>query len=401
MGGRAPSGDAGVPGKQTRVEQITLQASPTPVQRAGASAASRTVAGQGGYTYEQREDGSITIVAGPSNAGKSYPLGHPVNRAITDEIGGFPAPAASPDAPAAAPPAPPAPTTEPSQAPSMLARAQSGFSGFVGWLGSFMPGSGEQPAGGGSGEAPVFGQEPDSCDAGPSELEELMTQQRLTPEQINRARELIGELPPDQQKPKFLELQSKSAYLNQRDNKSAQEGEDGGTCNFTSVAMVLEYLGVANPDPSRQFEDVLIEKANGAKIKNASTWEAVAKQFGVTMKPVIMGATDAGRTISRAEWESVRDNHLAAGEGVVIGLRGHVIRLQGMNEAGLIVDDPYGASTLAADKRVERDGETERYWWEADGVNDKDAGSHKGEDHGYPWKDVETYRFKYVIAFSR
>jgi len=48
-------------------------------------------------------------------------------------------------------------------------------------------------------------------------------------------------------------------------------------------------------------------------------------------------------------------------------------------------------------------GETERYSWDKNGLNstDGDAGSNKGEDHGYPWKDVETYRFKYVVAFSR
>ena len=258
-GTSASSADARVPGKTTRVEQLDAVA-------ASPSGASRTVAGQGGYTYEQRADGSITIVSGPHNQGKTYPASDPVNKAITAEIGAFPAPASS-TAPGTAPEtAPAAPSTAPSQAPSMLARAQSGFTGFVGWIGSFFPG-GEQPAN--DGEAPVFGQEPDTCEAGPSELDELMSHERLTPEQIARARELISALPQDQRGPLLLDLQSKAEYLNQRDNASAQETKDGGTCNFTSVAMVLEYLGVKNPDPSMQFEDYLVQQAGTAKLRNA------------------------------------------------------------------------------------------------------------------------------------
>jgi hypothetical protein len=420
MAHRGATGGAAVQGQAIQRADAPAPAPATPAA-AGPASGVRTVSGQGGYTYEQRADGSITVITGPHSVGQSYPLGHPVNQAITAEIGPFSAAAApaerpaapaapAPGAPAGAAPAAatpataPAPSSAPSQAPSLLARAESSLGDFVGWVGSFFTGGEEAPADGAAGDAPVFGQEPDTCeDPGPGELEELMKQDRLTPEQIARARELIAQLPPEQQKPMFLQLQDKSEYLNQRDNKSAQETDDGGTCNLTSVAMVLEYLGVSNPDPTRQFEDVLVEKAGKSNIKSPDTWKAVAAQFGVQMEFVVPATTDEGTTIERARWEAMRDQHLAAGQGIAMSLRGHIVRLQGMNEDGLIVDDPYGASTLAADKRITRNGETERYNWEKDGVNTKDggAGSSKGEDHGYPWADVVTYRFKYVVAFTR
>jgi len=70
---------------------------------------SRRVTGQGGYVYEQFADGDITIVAGPKNVGRTYPVGDPVNQAITAEIerthGPFPVAAA----PEAAEPATPEP----------------------------------------------------------------------------------------------------------------------------------------------------------------------------------------------------------------------------------------------------------------------------------------------------
>src|SRR5262249_23312044 len=131
------------------------------------------------------------------------------------------------------------------------------------------------------------------------------------------------------------------------------------------------------------------------------------KELGVKME--LVANPDYVGPISRAEWEKIRDNDLAAGKGVIISLRGHVIRLQGMDENGLIVDDPYGASTLAADRRRDRtnsDGSVEKdskYNWESGGINSEDdgAGSNKGEDLGYPWKDVETYSFGAVFAFSK
>jgi hypothetical protein len=49
----------------------------------------RTVVGDGGYTYQQSADGSITIIAGPTSVGVQLGVGQPGWQAITDEIGAW------------------------------------------------------------------------------------------------------------------------------------------------------------------------------------------------------------------------------------------------------------------------------------------------------------------------
>ena len=55
---------------------------------------SREVQAGGGYVYRQYDDGTIEIIGGPKNVGRSYSPGHPVNDAITGEIRPFPKDAA-------------------------------------------------------------------------------------------------------------------------------------------------------------------------------------------------------------------------------------------------------------------------------------------------------------------
>jgi hypothetical protein len=243
------------------------------------------------------------------------------------------------------------------------------------------------------------------------DLDTLMAKERLTPEEIAQARELIAKLPQEQQGPLFLQLQEKAEYANQRDNESDQEGKNGGTCNLTALAMALETLGVGNPGPCEQFEDSLVKIAedlgmgSAQALTESDTWVAVAAKCNAKMEVLANGASRG--PIARATWESIRDEHLAAGKGVIVSLWGHVIRLQGVTEDGLVVDDPFGASNLAESRRRDRtddDGNVivadSKYAW--DGLNSQTAGEgdNKGEDLGYPWADVETYTFGIVMAVS-
>lgn len=230
-------------------------------------------------------------------------------------------------------------------------------------------------------------------------LDELLAKEILDVTEITQARELIEALPPAQQSEKFLLLQKKVEYANQRDNESDQETADGGTCAFTSISMAMKMLGIANPQPDKQFEDVLVEMAGTGDITTAAVWSNVAKGLGVGMETVVADR----RQVQREEWEAIRDNHLAKGQGVIVSLWGHVVRLQEVNTAGLVVDDPYGESTIKESERRDRDGgeDDSKYNWE--GSNSTEAGAadaNKGEDVSYAWEDVDTYIFGGVYAFS-
>ncbi len=345
----------------------------------------------GGYTYEITPAGTFVIVSAPGERGvgcEIAPVGELASawRTLADHVVDM-----GPVSPGPAPG--PAPGERPGRGPGRRdpTRAPGGRS----------PRGGEPrgPADGDPGTPaerdPYAGpDEPRTGAPAAGDLGDLLAQERLSPEEIDRARELIAELPARDRADLYLELQEKVEYANQRDNASPLEESDGGTCGLTAVAMALKALGVPNPNPEMQYEDALLLMAGGRNITAYSTWEYVAEQVGVSAKTIGSGV------LSRAEWENVRDEHLAAGKGVVMSLRGHVVRLQGVDDRGLVVDDPYGATTLAEGTRRDRSTEKDIYNW-TDTNDVSGDGPMAGEDLGYPWEDVLTYEFGTIFAFDR
>ncbi|PTA67173.1 C39 family peptidase [Deinococcus arcticus] len=214
----------------------------------------------------------------------------------------------------------------------------------------------------------------------PDALDRLMKLGEDTPQytsqQIRVARELIKLQPQSQRAELYLMLQEKTPHHSQRNNESLGRAVDGDRpggrignvmCNLTSAAMVLEQLGIENPNPEDfpQFEDYLEDlrrkyvDARYQELLNSGLSPQKARQGSyarfhrTTMEGWgkvlgLMGASYA--TIpprrDRAFWESTVRKHLEEGEAVMFSINGHIVRLQGMNEQGLIVDDPYGQSVL-------------------------------------------------------
>lgn len=233
-------------------------------------------------------------------------------------------------------------------------------------------------------------------DAGDTPLAQLLAQDRLTPEQLAEARAEVAKLPPAERPKYYLQLQSKPAYQNQRDNATAKEKvKGGGTCNLTSVAMCLEYLGIPSPHPELAYDEALIKLAldqGFSDLTSHETWRKVTAKLGVGMSTIQSG----GQKAPRSFWESnVRDKHLGAGHSVLCSLDGHIVRVQAATDSGLVVDDPFGASRLTAggygfDKKNRgKDG--------ADAKND----ANEGEDHAWSWQEVEVHTFGFIYAFSR
>ena len=227
-------------------------------------------------------------------------------------------------------------------------------------------------------------------------LAALMAKSRLTPEEIAKARPLIEQLPAAQKRANWLDLQAKTEYQNQRDNQGADEEKTGGTCNLTSLAMCLEYLGISNPHPGIQYDEALVKIANDNKygdITYASTWEKVAKHCGAKMITIISG----DQKVARTKWEkTVRDEHLAVGHSVLCSIVGHIVRVQAVDDQGIVVDNPYGLETIGAG--------TDHKWIRTNsGKNGWGAGnkSNEGEDNSWPWSDVESHTFRSILAFSK
>lgn len=227
----------------------------------------------------------------------------------------------------------------------------------------------------------------------PSELDQLMLQERLDNDQIRRARELIDQVTDEQARGDLYKaLQAKVEYHSQRDNTSTSGGKNIGDvmCNLTSLAMALSYLGIANPDPSKQFEDALedirVDKQLPART-TAEGWGGVAKELGVS-------AEFLGYDLKKdKDWYMATVNpKLREGYAVMMSISGHIVRMQDVTENGLIIDDPYGVVNLRAgegwdydkDKKNAREGED----------------ANRGEDSVWAWDAVKVHNMRWIAALK-
>ena len=217
--------------------------------------------------------------------------------------------------------------------------------------------------------------------------------ERWTPEEIAAERgRIMQEDNSDRRGDLFEALQARVAYQSQRDNAATTsngtriETPSGQMCNLTSLGMALAYLGIPNPDPSKQYEDALEhlrQKRGLPERTNVLGWGGVANALGAHYKMIGTGVT-AGQ-----EWwkDEVRP-WLRAGQGAIMSIGGHIVRLQGVTEQGLVVDDPYGRCRLLP-------GEQGKWDYEANNVYGK-RGETVGEDSLWRWEDVSRHTMRWI-----
>lgn len=120
-------------------------------------------------------------------------------------------------------------------------------------------------------------------------------------------------------------------YKSQLDN----ENRPKGTCNVTSVAMCLNYLGIVG-NGDGQLEDQLFRwvERNGYDRHVHADLVKVFEHYGFI-----------DRFETEATWKQVRA-HLDKGYPVIyagmLSGSGHIIVLRGYDETGYFVNDPYG-----------------------------------------------------------
>jgi len=133
-------------------------------------------------------------------------------------------------------------------------------------------------------------------------------------------------------KPKPKSVKLNVPYKSQLDNWY----NPTGSCNVTSLAMCLEFLGSARKSKQGQFEDELYQYAerNGLSRHDPYDLARIVKVYGCN-----------DDFTENATIEEVQD-WLAAGKPVVIHgyftSFGHIVVLVGYDENGFLVHDPYG-----------------------------------------------------------
>ena len=235
----------------------------------------------------------------------------------------------------------------------------------------------------------------------------LWQKSTLTLEEVGEAREYIESLTdPSLKAQYYLELQEKTQYFDQRENSDyvGEDPTDGGSCNLASLGMCLQVLGLGIPSsyqnmdgfPSNenfihQLEFVRRNTAGAGARTTRDGWEKVAEACGATSHEVAWNKT-AGK-----DWfdTNVKDAHLAKGHAIMTSIHSHIVRIQAITSSGIVVDDPFGESKLKAG--------TARGWDdrnESDLHGKDDGNGDVGEDHVWPWADVEKSEFFWIFAFS-
>ena len=268
--------------------------------------------------------------------------------------------------------------------------ATNAWEGIAGYFGDEEPAPTEEPT------------ENEPAQPEPSELDQLMTQERMTPEEIGRARELIAEISDEKARGDlYTALQAKVEYANQRDNASVEDvarsdrkkGDSAADamCNLTSLAMALSYLGVPNPDPTKQYEDALedirVKEGFAERTNNMEGWGAVAEHLGVTV------SFDHGHVKEGKEWykESV-DSKMREGYAVMMSITGHIVRVQAVTDTGLVVDDPYGVVILKTG--------TGRGWEQTNDAKGGE-GANSGEDNVWEWDSVKAHDMQWIAFLKK
>lgn len=127
---------------------------------------------------------------------------------------------------------------------------------------------------------------------------------------------------------------SKVPFFSQTDNVN----HPGGTCNITSVAMVMAYWKVVGDGSGKQLEDQLYEYAKANRLVIGSPYD-MAKLF--TWK----GMNDHFRT-SNVDWIQYVKKEIDAGRPCIIHTQftpaGHIVVIAGYENNHLVCHDPYG-----------------------------------------------------------
>ena len=170
---------------------------------------------------------------------------------------------------------------------------------------------------------------------------------------------------------------------------------------FDSQAMCLEYLGISCPDPNMQFEDYLEQIRADNNYGGRTTQEA--RQKITELLGACYSNEDYYRTFSKEkeEFKKFALSKLESGCAIMLSVwpdcKGHLVRLQGITNEGLIIDDPYG--------KVK--GKTDGFdWREACNSGGYDTNSNafedaKGSDNLWKWSDIQDVTLKYVEVYCK
>jgi RHS repeat-associated protein len=261
-------------------------------------------------------------------------------------------------------------------------------------------------------------------------VDAMLEKDRLSPNEIREVRNLIKDVGNvEEQKTLYKTLQEKVKYVNQR--KHDIKAEAGSLerefrrdvtigdwmCQLTSIGQVLELFGedsgdepwaiklekyirenypVPNPLPADADYESYEEHPNYRTQRKL--WIKLLKDFGYGLQILDF---DLSTTNSTQKIVDTFTPILERGEGIILsisrsnGKKGHIVRVQAITDEGLVIDDPYGKSSIVSYYNGGmRFSETNSNFSSAENKN-------AGEDITWTWDDIENIRFKSVLRIYK
>ena len=223
-------------------------------------------------------------------------------------------------------------------------------------------------------------------------LNELYLHEELRALDIGAYRVMIANLPEEERAEAYLELQRHVPYKSQLDNE-CKIVSGSRMCNVTSLAMNFEALGISNPTENEQFEDWLAVEAGGApEIFSSGVWKSLAEGFEVNGSDPIYLNSNKELLISKIKPELETGNSISL--SIYPDCKGHIVRVQGIDEKGLWIDDTNGHCPLACmlDRQDCKTGYDK-------GIRNN-VEPMAGNDNLYSWKEIAQIKVKYIVVFS-
>jgi Peptidase_C39 like family len=225
----------------------------------------------------------------------------------------------------------------------------------------------------------------------------------LSSEEIREYRQLVGQKPEAERTEWYRQLQPKIQFFNQLNNESSYYDRFGlvnkwNMCGVTSLSGALTYLGVKNPKPGMQFEDALEvirrEQKFTPKDGGAESWKALGElsgYFGVTSRQVDGGLTDSRINDIKAA--------LDRGASVILGIRkdymGHLVRIQGYDSTGFIIDDPFGDATQGFVNGIDKGEPYTTY--KVRNTSNNDSETQFGNNSKWSWNFTKGLAVRYLV----
>jgi len=225
-------------------------------------------------------------------------------------------------------------------------------------------------------------------------------------EEIAAARAEVQILPAEAQADAYRTIAASVTYRNQRDNAGTYTDGDY-MCNMTTIAMVLNQLGIGADESGKQLEDQLDEQLQADYDYPADTLEAnprykpdvraawLQANYGIEVSKLDPDSSSAAAT--QAWFETTLLPLLEQGAAATMGtkdsatyLYNHIVRIEWVEAGGLRIDDPFGTP-------VDMGGYYDYALNSRDSSEDEGA---RGADNLWTWEMLATINPNYVQVYS-